>query len=103
MRCDKCGLENCGCVDSREWKLKDTRRRRYKCFNCGYRWTTIELKVKDKYLKGIIEDDGYIEAAITKTMEISEELKRILEAMKSQKGGEPERKEDGREVGGYRT
>lgn len=88
MKCEKCGLENCGCVDSREWKLKDTRRRRYKCFSCGFRWTTIELKVKDKYLKNIIENDGYVEAAITKTMEISEELKRILEAMKSQKSGE---------------
>ncbi len=99
MRCERCGLDNSRCIDSREGKIRDTRRRRYKCLSCGHRWTTVELKVRDRHLKKIIEDEGYVEAAITKTLDMSEELKRILEAMRSPRSGElpEEEPEDGQQ------
>ena len=40
MICPNCGSDNNGCKDSRQ--LRESRRRRYQCFNCGDRFTTFE-------------------------------------------------------------
>lgn len=45
MICPNCGSDNTTVYDSRQYP--DHRRRRYKCLNCGERFTTKE-EVKEK-------------------------------------------------------
>ena len=41
MICPSCGSDNNGCKDSRQ--CRDSRRRRYQCFNCGASFITYEI------------------------------------------------------------
>jgi transcriptional regulator NrdR family protein len=43
--CPLCGSHNFGVIDSRP--SGSARRRRKKCFYCGHRWTTIELRATE--------------------------------------------------------
>lgn len=43
MTCPKCYTENTSCIDSRQQGF--VRRRRYKCLECGERFTTQERVV----------------------------------------------------------
>ena len=42
MICPECGSENNNCKDSRQ--IRERRRRRYLCNNCGARFTTYEIR-----------------------------------------------------------
>lgn len=46
MTCPKCHTENTACIDSRQQGF--VRRRRYKCLECGERFTTQERVVIKK-------------------------------------------------------
>ena len=44
MKCQACLSENAYCIDSREVST-NARRRRYKCTDCGHRFSTIEVMI----------------------------------------------------------
>lgn len=46
MRCPSCNSENVVCVDSRQWNEGKTRRRRA-CADCGGRFSTVEIYLKE--------------------------------------------------------
>lgn len=46
-RCEKCGSQNLYCVDSR--KTHGKVRRRKKCLDCGFKFSTIELPMCEVY------------------------------------------------------
>ena len=46
MTCPQCHTENTSCIDSRQQGF--VRRRRYKCLECGERFTTQERVVTKK-------------------------------------------------------
>ena len=48
MICPKCGSINRRCYDSRPCNGKNQVRRRYRCLDCDYRFTTYELTAVEK-------------------------------------------------------
>lgn len=46
MKCWNCGKDNTTVIDSRPLKI-GYRRRRYKCLECGTRFTTLEVYAED--------------------------------------------------------
>jgi transcriptional regulator NrdR family protein len=46
MNCPDCESDNCFAIDSRI-RRDGIRRRRYKCLDCGYRYTTVEIYAGD--------------------------------------------------------
>lgn len=56
MTCPKCCTENTACIDSRQQGF--VRRRRYKCLECGERFTTQERVVVHKTERS--EDHGEV-------------------------------------------
>ena len=46
MKCLHCGSDNTTVIDSRPLKI-GYRRRRYKCLDCGTRFTTMEVYAED--------------------------------------------------------
>lgn len=52
MYCEICGFDNVKIIDSR--MSGEYRRRRYKCLNCEYRFTTYEVMEEEfKFLKTV--------------------------------------------------
>ena len=45
MQCPKCNAYGLACSDSRPYN--ETIRRRRRCMNCGYRFSTVEISVED--------------------------------------------------------
>lgn len=60
MVCPKCQSENTSIRESKQ--LKEVRRRRYQCLNCGWRFTTHEIPVSRVYKNQLprvyVSDDG---------------------------------------------
>lgn len=56
MICPECGSTNLYCIDSREMR-GNKRRRRHKCLDCDYRFTTVEIIVDTETLKDKALDD----------------------------------------------
>ena len=73
MQCPKCNAYGLACSDSRPYN--ETIRRRRRCLNCGYRFTTVEISVEDYHkLKGKEADaDGVLsnlEEILTRVREL---------------------------------
>ena len=45
MKCPKCNALGLTCIDSRPYN--ETIKRRRKCLNCGYRFSTVEIGIDD--------------------------------------------------------
>ena len=45
MKCPKCNAMGLSCADSRPYY--ETIRRRRRCLNCGYRFSTVEISIED--------------------------------------------------------
>ena len=45
MQCPKCKAHGLACHDSRPYN--ETIRRRRRCLNCGYRFSTVEISIED--------------------------------------------------------
>lgn len=56
MICPECGSSNLYCIDSREMR-GNKRRRRHRCLDCDYRFTTVEILVDSELLRDKELDD----------------------------------------------
>lgn len=75
MRCTKCDSVNCYCIDSRDSK-ESLRYRRYKCEDCGERFSTVELPMpKREYMKYLKDFTRNLEL-VKKAEEINEIMNR---------------------------
>ena len=57
MNCPRCNSRNIKCVDSRPNDF--TVKRRKKCFDCDYRWNTLEITV-DRH-RELLTKEGWLE------------------------------------------
>lgn len=90
MKCPRCNALGLTCKDSRP--NGETIRRRRRCLNCGYRFTTYEISAEDyRKLKGEVEGT---EALITDMLSYLDEFyKKVSERQKmtsdiNQNGGD---------------
>ena len=61
MRCQACSSENAYCIDSREVST-NARRRRYKCTDCGHRFSTIEVIIDGNSIDAVKDLPSLIES-----------------------------------------
>lgn len=71
MNCPKCNCDSLKCTDSRP--SNETIRRRRKCLNCGYTFSTFEISMNDYYglkIKETLLDDvlSYADSVKEKVM-----------------------------------
>lgn len=71
MNCPKCNSRNIKCVDSKPFD--STVRRRKKCFDCDYRWNTVEITV-DRHSE-LLKKEGWLEDILNYTGDIKQTLK----------------------------
>lgn len=83
MQCPRCKAYGLSCTDSRT--DGETIRRRRRCLNCGYRFTTYEISAEDyRKLKGEVEGT---EALITDMLSYLDEFyKKVSERENKQHG-----------------
>lgn len=70
MKCEMCMSKNIKCIDSRPPSndvLRYVKRRRYKCLDCGERFTTYEI-MADDYNERKTEKDKMIDRSVVKAM-----------------------------------
>lgn len=78
MICPDCGSRDLYCVDSREMR-GNKRRRRHRCLNCDYRFSTIEIIVDTETLKDPALDN------IRETIELANMAKEFASYVKGEK------------------
>lgn len=61
MKCQACLSENAYCIDSREVST-NARRRRYKCTDCGHRFSTIEVIIDGNSIEAVKDLPSLIES-----------------------------------------
>ena len=92
MKCQACLSKNAYCIDSREVST-NARRRRYKCTDCGNRFSTIEVMIDGnsidavKDLPSLIENTKTLEdyRAIAQTIKNLGDLIRCIEKKQKEK------------------
>ena len=86
MKCQACLSENAYCIDSREVST-NARRRRYKCTDCGHRFSTIEVIIDGNSIDAVKDLPSLIEStkklqdyiAIAQTVKSLGDLIRCIE------------------------
>lgn len=77
MNCTSCGCGNIFIIDSRD-RVANERRRRYKCNNCGGRFTTIERIVERDVLRSMGSD------SLAETVRLANLAKRFADQVKGE-------------------
>lgn len=74
MKCPKCGSTNTIVVDSRPNADETRKRRRHKCRQCGYRYTTCEIyqETYDELSERFMEDNTKLRRMLKLMVEVME-------------------------------
>lgn len=86
MQCPKCNAYGLACSDSRPYN--ETIRRRRRCLNCGYRFSTVEISIED-YHK-LKENEAEAAEVLSNLEEI---LSKVIE-LRGKNGGESDEMQD---------